>query len=338
MHRPAAALAVICGAACMIAPAGAEDFYQGKTVNVIVGNTPSSGYDPYARLLARHMPRHLPGRPTMIVQNMPGAGSVKATEYTYLLAPKDGTAFTLVMPGALVEPLTDASKFRYDATKFEFLGTADVGTRMCLTIATSKAKTYDDAKRLKVVMGATGVASSLWDYPYFLNAFAGAKMEVVSGYPASGDVLVAMERGEVDGVCGLELSSLRSLRPDWVGTPKANMLLQIGVEAHPEMSRLGIPVLWPHVPAENREVVELIVSQQVFQRPFVAPPGTPQAQVKLLRAAFLAALKDPETLADAKKMNIEINAKSGEEVGALVRKMYASPKPLIERMGKAIRP
>ena len=335
----AVALALSAAIVSMTVPAAAQDFYQGKTINVIVGNVPSSGYDPYGRVLARHMGKYIPGKPTVIVLNMPGAGSIKATEYTYVVAPKDGTAITLVMPGALMEPLTgDATKYRYDATRFAYLGTADSGTRMCFTIASSKVKTFEDARQSKAIIGATAAGSSLWDYPHFLNALAGTRFGVVSGYPGPADAMIAMERGEADGVCGLELSSLRSLRPDWIGTTKTNMLLQIAMEPHAEMTKLGIPQLWPHIPAEHRKVVELIVAQQVFGRPFLAPPGTPKLQLDILRAAFMATWADPAAQEDAKRMNIDLNPKSGEVVEALVKQIYASPKELIERMAKAIRP
>ena len=316
-----------------------DNFYAGKTITVVVGNVSSSGYDPYGRVLARHMPKYLTGKPTVIVQNMPGAGSIKATDYTYNIAPKDGTAITLVMPGALVEPLTgDPTKFRYDATKFEYLGTADVGTRLCFTRSASAVKTFADARKTKAVMAATAAGSSLWDYPHFLNALAGTRFEVVSGYPGPADAMIAVERGEADGICGLELSTVRNLRPEWIGTDKANVFLQIGMEPHAEMTRLGVPDMWQFIPADNRKVVELIVAQQAFQRPFLAPPGTPPDQLKMLRAAFMSVWKDPEALADAAKMKIDVNPKSGDEVAALVRSIYDAPKDIVARMAKSIRP
>lgn len=324
------------------APAAiAQDFYQGKTIQVIVGNVSSSGYDPYGRVLARHMAKHIPGKPTVIVQNMPGAGSIKATDYTFNIAPKDGTQITLVMPGAFMEPLTgDPTKFRYDATKFEYLGTADSGTRLCFTRANSAVKTWEDATKTKSIMAATAAGSSLWDYPHFLRSLAGAQFSVVSGYPGPADAILAVERGEADGICGLELSTIKTLRPQWFerGQTQANLFMQIAMEPHPELKALGIPEMWPIIPPQNKDVVDLIVAQQAFQRPFIAPPGTAPAQLKVLREAFMATWRDPEALEDAKRMKIDVNPKSGEEVAALVKKIYASPKELIDRMAKAIRP
>jgi tripartite-type tricarboxylate transporter receptor subunit TctC len=319
----------------------AQEFYQGKTINVIVGNVASSGYDPYGRVLARYMAKYIPGKPTVIVQNMPGAGSIKATDYTYNIAPKDGTAITLVMPGAFMEPLTgDPTKFRYDVTKFEFLGTADSGTRLCFTRGNSPVKTFVDAKKTKAVMAATAAGSSLWDYAQFLRSLAGAQFTVVSGYPGPADAILAVERGEADGICGLEYSTIRTLRPQWFepGQSLANFLMQTAMEPHPDLVKLGIPEMWPMIPAEHRKVVDLIVAQQAFQRPFIAPPGTAPVQLKVLREAFMATWKDPEALEEAKRMKIDVNPKSGEEVAALVKSIYSAPKDLVDRMSKAIRP
>ena len=318
----------------------AQDFYAGKTVTVIVANTAGSGYDAYGRITARHMQKYIPGKPTMVVQNMPGAGSIKAVEYTTAIAPKDGTAFTLAMPGALIEPLTgDPNKFRYDPTKIAYIGTADSGTRMCMTKQSSAIKSFADAQKSKTIMAATAAGSSAYDYPHFMNALAGAKFTVTTGYPGPGDMFLAAERGESDGVCGLEYSTYTTLRPGWLEGPgKGNPLVQAGLEPNAKATRLGFPWLFDFVKAEDKPVVELIVSQQVFQRPFLAAPGTPAAQLKILRTAFMAAMKDPELLEDARKSSIEINPKSGEEVEALVAKIYGSPKDLIDRMAKAIRP
>lgn len=317
----------------------AQDFYQGKTVTLVIGNTAGSGYDAYGRLVAKYMAKHLPGKPSVISQNMPGAGSIKATEYTYVIAPKDGTHFGLMMPGALVEPLTgDPTKYRYDPTRFEYIGTADSGTRLCFTFERSKIRSFEDAQKIKTIIAATAAGSSAYDYPHFMNALARTKFDVVTGYPGPGDLFLAIERGEADGICGLDVSTVTSLRPGWLGTPKLNMLVQAGLEPNPELNRLGVPSLWKFIEAKDRPLVELIVSQQVFQRPFMAPPGTPAQQVQALRVAFDAAMKDPELIAEAQKGNLALNPLGGAEVEALIKKMYAAPRDLVERMAKVIRP
>ena len=318
----------------------AQDFYAGKQVNIVVANTAGSGYDTYGRLLARHIAKYIPGKPTVIVQNMPGAGSIKATDYTVNVAPKDGTTFTLAMPGALVEPLTgDPTKFRYDPVKIAYIGTMDSGTRMCMTRPGSTIRSMDDARKNRTVMAATAIGSSAYDYPNFINAVAGTKFNVVSGYPGPGDLFLAAERGEAEGVCGIEYSTYTALRPGWLaGDKKGNPLVQLGLDVNPRVTALGFPPIWDFIKPEDKPLVELIVSQQVFQRPFLAPPETPAAQLKVLRTAFMAVLKDPELLEEAKKSSIGLNPKSGEEVEALVKKIYGAPKSLIDQMAMAIRP
>jgi len=321
-------------------PAQAQDFYAGKQLTIVVANPAGSGYDTYGRLLARHISKYIPGKPNVIVQNMPGAGSIKATDYTVNVAPKDGTTFTLAMPGALVEPLTgDPTKYRYDPRKIAYIGTMDSGTRMCMTRPGSKIRSMDDARKTTTIMAATAQGSSAFDYPHFINAVAGTKFNVITGYPGPADLFLASERGEAEGVCGIEFSTYTAMRPTWLtGDKKGNPLVQLGLEVNPRITALGFPPIWDFIKPEDKSLVELIVSQQVFQRPFLAPPETPAAQLKVLRTAFMAVLKDPDLLEEAKKSNIELNPKSGEEVEALVKKIYGAPKDLIDRMAKAIRP
>lgn len=318
--------------------AQAQDYYQGKTISIIVGVDAGSGYDAYGRLLGRYLSRHVPGGPNVIVQNMPGAASIKAAEYIYSIAPKDGTQFAVIFPNALVDPLTgDLAKFRYDPTKFDHLGTADVGTRLCYTIGSSKIRTLEDARTTKVVLGSTARSSPASDYAQMTNAVAGTKFEVVTGYKGPADIFLAMERGEVEGMCGIDVSTVMALRPEWLGSTKAHFLVQAGLEENPKMTALGIPSLWKYTAPELRKGVELVVSQQVFQRPYIAPPGTPAGPLAMLRKAFVDAHKDPALLEEAQKMNLSINVKGGEEVSALVKQMYASPKALIEQMTRLIR-
>lgn len=335
-----AGLAAAGGLLCTSAlPAGAQEFFQGRTVVIIVGIDVGSGYDAYGRLFARHAGRHIPGAPTVIVQNMPGAASVKAADYIYSIAPKDGTQFAIVFPNALVDPLTgDGAKQRYDPTRFEFLGTADSGTRLCFTYQTSKVRNVADARTTKAIMNATARGGPTWDYSMLLNGLAGTKFEIVTGYKAGPDQFLALERGESDGMCGIDVSTVRTLRPDWLGSTKANFLMQMSLEPNAELTALGIPSMWQFIGAADRAVAELVVSQQVFQRPYIAPPGTAPAQLAQLRAAFEAAHRDPELIAEAGRMKLSVNMKTGAEVSALMKRMYASPKDLVDRMTRTIRP
>lgn len=316
--------------------ASASDFYQGKQINMIVGVDAGSGYDAYARLLTRHMGKYIPGNPNFVVQNMPGAGSITASQYLANIAAKDGTVIGSVFPGALAEPMTgDASKFRYQPTKFEYLGTMDSGTRLCFSMADSGIRSIEDLRQRKAVTAGTAAGSSTTDYAWFMNALAGTKFEVVTGYKGPGDVFLALERGEATAVCSLDSATINSLRPDWISTGKINLLMQAGLEPSP---RFKAPPVWNFIKPEDKPVVELIVGQQFFGRPFLAPPGTPPQALAILRKAFMQAVQDPALLAEAEKMKLEIHPKSGEQVAALINKMYSAPPDIIERMKKALRP
>jgi hypothetical protein len=271
---------------------------------------------------------------------MPGAGGVKATDFIANVAPKDGTVFSLTMPGALIDPLTgDPGKFRYNPERLAYLGTMDSGTRLCMTLNTSKVASVETARTTQAIMAATQAGSSAYDYPHFLNALVGTRFKVVTGYAGPGDLFLAAERGEADGVCGIDISTFTTLRPSWLaGEGKAHPILQLGLEPNPKATALGFPSIWNYVKGEDKPLVELIVSQQVFQRPVVAPQNTPDAQLGVLRSAFMSAVNDAELLNEAKKANLEINARSGADVEALVKKIYSAPKDLIARMTKAIRP
>jgi tripartite-type tricarboxylate transporter receptor subunit TctC len=334
--------AIAAGASCQPQNALARDgdFYAGKTVTIVVANPAGSGYDAYARLLGRHIVKYIAGKPTIIVQNMPGAGGIKGADYTGTLAPRDGTTFALLVPGALTEPLvSDAKKFRYDPTKFGYVGTMDSGTRLCLTSHKSKIKSMADAQKAKANVGTTAPGSSSYQYPMFTNALAGTKFNTITGYQGPPDIFVALERGEVDGACGFDISTFTALRPAWLeGPAKANPILQYGLESNEYATRLGFPSIWNFVKEEDKALVRLIVSQQVFQRPFVTPPGVPGAQLEVLQSAFANAMTDLELVAEANKSKLSLNPKGGVEVAELVKQMYAAPKPMIDRMKTVIRP
>ncbi len=333
---PALALAAVAGFA---APAAAADFYAGKTVEFIVGADVAGGYDIYARAIARHLPRFIPGAPTIVIKNLPGAGSGKAAAFIYSVAPKDGTAIGALMPGAIMGPLLeDRAQDLYDPTKFQYLGTADSGTRVCVTFANSPIKSFADAQKQKAMMGASQAGGSTRDYINMHKKTSAAKFELISGYKGTADIGLAMERGEVDGLCGWDWSSLKSQKPDWLRDHKLNILAQVGLEPEPELTKLGVPAIWKFIDKEaDRKAVELVVSQQVFGRPYIAPPGTPPERVKILRDAFEAVMKDKEFLADAEKARIDITASNGAKVQQVVEKLYASPPETIARAKELIK-
>jgi tripartite-type tricarboxylate transporter receptor subunit TctC len=332
-------LAGFWGAALTAAPAQAADYYAGKTMEFVVGNDVGGGYDIYARTVARHITRHIPGNPTIIVRNMPGAGSTRAGIYISTAAPKDGNSVGALMPGAIIGPLLDDKpNLAFNPTKVIYIGTADSGVRICTTFQNSKTKTFEDAQKQKTILGASAAGGSTRDYAFLHNHTAGTKFEVVSGYTGTPDISLAMERGEVDGICGWDWSSVKSQKGDWLRDKKLNVLVQVSLEPEAELTRLGVPSIWKYVGEENRQVAELVISQQVFQRSYVAPPGTRDEEIAILRKAFDDTMVDPQFLADAEKVKISITPLSGGKVQSLIEKLYATPKEVVERAKAMIKP
>jgi tripartite-type tricarboxylate transporter receptor subunit TctC len=321
-----------------INPASAE-LYTGKKIVLLVGSAPGGGYDLYSRIVAKHMPKYLPGKPSIIVQNMPGAGSMKAAEYLFSIAPKDGSTFGMVFPGALVEPLFDnKKKFRFTPTKFEFIGSIDSGVRLCVTSHTSKIKTFEDALKMPSSFGGSGPGSSTTDYVRFLNALTGTKIKIINGYKGSRTTLIAMERSELDGLCGLDSGSFKAMRPTWFNNPKlSNMILQTSITPSKALEELGVPSIWKYVTGENRKIAELILAQQEFHRPYLAPPSTSAPHVAALRKAFDEVVKDKGLLADADKSKLSVQPKDAATVSKLIKEMYGSPKDLVAKARKALR-
>lgn len=330
---------VVLGAALLSAPAAAADYFAGKSIDLLIGAPPAGGYDIYARLIARHMGRHIPGNPNIVAKNMPGAGSARAAGFISTVGAQDGTSLAAVMPGAIIGPLLDEkAETLFDPTKVRYVGTANSGTRVCVTLKGSKIGSFDDALTQKGTFGGVSVNDSTMEYGYLLKHTAGAKYDVAAGYRGTAEIALAMERGEVDGLCGWDWSSVKSQRPAWIAENKANVLVQVALEPHPELTRMGVPTVWKYVKNdEDRKVVELVISQQVFLRSYIAPPNTPPEQLKILRAAFDATVKDPQFLAEAEKLRVEITPISGEKVQELVQKLYSTPNNVVERARKAIR-
>lgn len=316
--------------------AKAQEFYKGKQITIIVGNPAGSGFDAYARLLARHMGKHIPGQPSFVVQNMPGAGSVTAAQYLMNIAPRDGTTIGIVVPGAIFDPLIEGeTKFQYSPHRFIYIGSADSGTRICFTSKQSGVKTIADARQTRVVVASTAPQSSATDYALMMNALAGTRFDVVMGYKGPADLILATERGEAQGVCALDSGTIATIKPDWHSGDAFHLLAQVGLKPAPE---IPAPSIWDFVTGPDRAVAELIVSQQEFSRPFIAPPETPRPQIDILRSAFISTMKDIDLIAEATKMRIGVNAKDGEEITEIVRKLYSSPPELVARVKQILRP
>ena len=333
---PVAAVALLLLAG--VSDALAQPFYEGKRLTFLIGGTPGAGLDTYARLVARYLGRHVSGQPATIAQNMPGAGSYQAAEYMETQAPKDGTMIGSVFPGAIMAPLLDAQKPRFDPTRFIYLGTAETGPRICVTFHTSRIRTYEDTLRNKVIVAASQAGGSSRDYALMANALAGTQFHLVSGYKGGADMFLALERGEVEGLCAFDWSTIKAARGQWLTERKLNLLMQFGTVPDRELNALGVPDFMKHVPADNRPVAQLIVAQQIFSRMFFVPAGVPADRVQALREGFLKTMQDAAFRADAEKAQLNIDPLSGEEVERIVHRIFASPAEVVARARKALQP
>jgi tripartite-type tricarboxylate transporter receptor subunit TctC len=317
-------------------PAHAQsESLAGKNVTLIIGFGAGGGYDLWGRLVARHIGKHLPGNPTVVPQNMPGAGSYVAASHIYGAAPKDGTVFAIIARDAALGPLSNAPGARFDATKMSWLGSPTREHNVCIANATAKAKTANALRDTELILGDTGPGTGTRSYPKVLNDLLGYKFKLVSGFRSSADVFLAMERGEVDGICE-SLDSINQRKPDWIANKTVNVLLQAGAESRPELA--GVPnVLTLARNDEERKVLEYLYAGQDIGRPFVAPPDLPPERLKMLRDAFNATMKDPEFAADVKRNKFDLEPEDGEHLAALINKIYATPKTIIDRVSNLIK-
>jgi tripartite-type tricarboxylate transporter receptor subunit TctC len=305
----------------------AEDFYRGKTVTILVGFTAGGGYDLYARLLGRHIGKHIPGNPTVVVQNMPGAGSMKAVQYVYGVAAKDGLTLATVSRGMVTEPLLNGANF--DPVKLTWLGTITSETSVCATWKTSAVKTWDDMFKREFSLGGSAVGADPDTFALILRNVFGAKMKLVTGYPGGNDINLAMERQEVDGRCGWSWTSLKSQK-QWL--PQVNLLMQFNLEKNPDLP--DVPVALERAPDnEQRQVLRLLIAGQYVGRPFFTSPDIPAERKAVLRAAFDATMNDQQFLTEAAKADLEISPISAGPIDAFLAELYRTPKDVV---GKAV--
>jgi tripartite-type tricarboxylate transporter receptor subunit TctC len=323
---------------CLTAPVRAdpvEDFYKNRTIRVIIGYSVGGGYDLYARLLARHMEKHIPGRPKLLPQNMEGAGSLKAANYLYGVAPKDGSTIGIIGRGLAMEPLLGDAK--YDATKFSWIGSIANEISVCASWHTSPVKNWDDVLTRNFTVGGNGSGSDPDIFALLLRNVLGAKIKLVTGYPGGADINLALERGELEGRCGWSWSTIKSRNAVWLQEKKINLLVQFTLEKHQELS--GIPLIMDLATTqEQRQILRLILARQVMGRPILAPPGIPQDRKLALRKAFDATMADPEFLAEAQKVDLEVNPVTGAMIDRLLADLYQTPKDVVEKAVRAIRP
>ena len=312
------------------AAATAAEFYKNKRINVIVGTSPGGTNDFVARAVAKAMRRHMVGNPTLIVKNMPGAGSLRAANYLYGRAPKDGTEFGTIIRGVLFDPLLGGKRAKFKATKYSWIGSMNAETGIGIVWHTSPVQTFEETMKTPLITGATGASTGMVQFPAVLNALLGTKFKIIVGYPGGSQVNLALERGEVHARMGATYPSSVLQTPQWYKDKKAKILVQMSLKKHPDLK--DVPHVFDYAKNdEDRQVMRLIFAQLEIGRPFVGPPGIPADRLKALQAGLMATMNDPKFRETTERRVTQINPVSGEEVAAFVKSVYATPKSIVER-------
>ena len=317
--------------ACAQTPA---EFYKGRNVDLYVGYSAGGGYDIYARVLARHMGKHIPGNPTVVPKNMEGAGSLRLANWLYNVAAKDGSVFGTIGRGTPFDPLLGNKSAQFDATKYTWIGSANNEVSVCVAWHTSGIRTFEDLLAKPMIVGGTSASADTDQFPKITNGVLGTKMRVISGYPGGNEIGLAMERGEVQGRCGWSWSSVKSTHQKWLDEKKFTVLVQLALEKHPDIP--AVPLIVDLAKNdEQRQILKLIFARQVMGRPFLAPPDIPRDRAEVLRKAFMDTMKDKDFLADTERSQMEITPVPGDELEKLVREIYSTP-PAVAQQATAI--
>jgi tripartite-type tricarboxylate transporter receptor subunit TctC len=335
LTRGLLAAAVLFAAASNGRAQGPAEFYKGKTVDLYIGYSVGGAYDLYARMVARHIGKHIPGNPTVLPKNMEGAGSLRLANWLYNVAPKDGSAMGIIGRGTGFDPLLGNTKAQFDASKFTWVGSANNEVSICVAWAGAGITKFEDMMTQQLVVGGTSSSADTDQFPKIVNGVLGTKMKVVTGYPGGNEVGLAMERGEVQGRCGWSWSSVKSTHQKWIDEKKFSILVQLALEKHADLPDVPLVIDLAKTD-EQRQILKLIFARQVMGRPFLAPPGVPQDRVDALRKAFMDTMTDKEFLADTGKAQMEITPVSGDKLEQLVKEVYATPKELADRAASFI--
>ncbi len=308
----------------------ADQFYKGKTLVIYSGLSAGGAYSAYARMLERHIGKHIPGNPVTVMKVMEGANGLTLANWLYNVAPKDGLSIGIFHERIGLEPVVAPQGTMFDGRKFDWIGSAAKQTSVCFTREQSPVKTVADAQRMAIPVGASAAAGSDSVMPRMMNTMLGTKFQIIQGYGGA-DILLAIERGEVEGRCGFGWASLKTTRPDWVEQRKINLLAQFSYKPHPDLK--DVPLMMDLVTKpEDKRALQLVFATQEMGRPFTAPPGTPPDRLAVLRKAFLAALEDPALVAEAQKQGLEIDPISGEEITQILVDLYDTPKEIVDRV------
>ena len=313
------------------------DFYKGKTVSLYVGSTSGGVYDVYARLLARHMGRHIPGNPKILPMNMEGAGGLRLANFLYNAAPKDGTVMGTINRGAPFEPLLgEAIAAKFDASKFTWIGSASDEVSTCVVWKRAGIERFDELFAKEITVGGTGGTADTNQFPKAIRGVLGARIKLVSGYPGGADIDLAMERGEVDGRCGWSWSSILSTRKQWLDNGSIRVVVQLALHKHPNLP--DVPLIMDYAKTqEQSEMLRLIFVRGALGCPFLAPPGIPANRAEILRRAFDATMQDASFLAEAKRSELEIAPIPGRELQKLVADIYRTPANVVAKTKAMLR-
>jgi len=328
-----AAVSALLAALPAVAQSPAE-FYRGRNVTFLIGYPTGNGYDAYSRLLIRHLGRHVPGNPTILPENMPGAGSMVMINHLYNVAVKDGSVIGLPSRDLIIEPLLGNSQAKFDPRKLAWIGSMNKDTAVCVAWGKTGVKTLDQVKSQPLAVGATGTASGSFLLPQLLNAVLDTKFKIILGYPDASAVNIALERGELEAFC-TSYAAIETARPQWLSEHQVNVLAQLGMTRSPAIDAPMVLDMTKDDAA--KQAMTLVFASQEMGRPVAGPPGMPGDRLQAMRTAFDATMKDPAFLEEARRQRFAIDAITGAQVDALLDRMYATPKPIVDKV-VALRP
>jgi tripartite-type tricarboxylate transporter receptor subunit TctC len=324
----------VCGAA----EAAQDDvaaFYRGKQLRMVVGTGPGGGYDLFARAVARHIGNHIPGNPTIIVQNQAAAGGLVMVNQLYSLGPKDGTVMAAPINGIPTAPLLEPAAARFDAAKLNWIGSTNRETYVAYAWHTARVRSLSDLLQEELIVGATAGGTTLVDFPLVTNKFLGTRFKIVRGYDSTPQINVAMERGEVEGIGGIGWQSVKTTIPQWIAEKKITVIAQYGLHRDPELPDAPTMLELAKTDAD-RQALTMMFARTEYGRPYFVPPEVPPTRVEALRRAFDATMKDPDFMADAAQLQLDLSPATGEEVQALVAKLASTPADIAARVRAAL--
>lgn len=332
---PALAAALALAASTAPVQAAAEDnFYEGKTIRFLLSAGEGGGYATYARALSHHLGKYLPGNPNFVVQSMPGGGGLRATNYLFNQAPKDGTTIGMIHATVILAPVYGTKAAMFDSREFNWLGAMNSTNAVCISWHDSPIKTWEDMKTKEFIVGSSGAGSQMETMPLMINRLFDTKIKVISGYKDGTSVFLAMQRGEVHGRCGGIITALRATRPEWLTEKKINVPVAMATQRNPEYP--DSPSILEFVKDDHtRDVLQLVFTPQEFDRPVLAPPGLPAERVAMLKKGFESAMKDSAMAEEAKKLRIEIDYVSGDQLLSTIRRAFGMSPDVIKAAKEA---